>query len=199
MKGFAATGNLPLSFAGARKRESYDNHRMDTDSAIFTVVFAVTKPIGIYMFSYLPRAIASPCHASSADREVDLSARGVDPKEQQEWKQYSLAMLLFSATTMLVTYAIERCSMFLPLNPAKMVLSRPISPSYSVEFRHQHELAGLRWRIDDELLDSDGGACLAQFYLGRRWHRRYDGSRAGVDVYAAIRALLSPSVTFGWI
>jgi len=42
---------------------------------------------------------------------------GVDPKEQQDWKQYTLGMLIFSAITLLVTYGIERWQHLLPLNP----------------------------------------------------------------------------------
>ena len=42
---------------------------------------------------------------------------GVDAKEQQDWKQYAVAMLVFSAITLLVTYGIERLQHILPLNP----------------------------------------------------------------------------------
>jgi len=84
------------------------------------VVFAATKPIGIYMFRIfegdrqpLPRFFGPIEHWI-------YRLCGVDPKEQQDWKQYSFAMLLFSAVTMLVTYAIERLQHVLPLNPAKL-------------------------------------------------------------------------------
>jgi potassium-transporting ATPase potassium-binding subunit len=42
---------------------------------------------------------------------------GVDPKERQDWKQYTVAMLVFSAITLLVTYGIERLQHILPFNP----------------------------------------------------------------------------------
>ena len=84
------------------------------------VVFAVTKPIGIYMFRIfegdrqpLPRFFGP------IERWI-YKLCGVDPKEQQDWKQYAVAMLLFSAVTMLVTYAIERLQHILPLNPANL-------------------------------------------------------------------------------
>ena len=44
---------------------------------------------------------------------------GVDPQQQQDWKQYTVAMLVFSAITLLVTYGIERLQHVLPLNPQK--------------------------------------------------------------------------------
>src|SRR6185369_8014839 len=50
---------------------------------------------------------------------------GVDPKEQQDWKQYTLGMLIFSAITLLVTYGIERWQHVLPLNPQNF---GPVAP-----------------------------------------------------------------------
>src|SRR5437773_10215334 len=85
-----------------------------------TMIFAITKPIGIYMF-----------HIFEGDRQplprffgpierLIYRLCGVDPKEQQDWKEYALAMLLFSAITLLVTYAIERLQQILPLNPQNL-------------------------------------------------------------------------------
>jgi K+-transporting ATPase ATPase A chain len=42
---------------------------------------------------------------------------GVDPQQRQDWKQYTVAMLVFSAITLLVTYGIQRLQHILPLNP----------------------------------------------------------------------------------
>ena len=50
---------------------------------------------------------------------------GVDSKQQQDWKQYTLAMLVFSAITLLVTYGIERLQHILPLNPQNFP---PVAP-----------------------------------------------------------------------
>src|SRR6476620_7460653 len=81
------------------------------------VICAVTKPLGAYMFRVfdgerqpLPRFFASI-------ERLLYRLCGVDPKEQQDWKQYTLAMLVFSAITLLVTYGIERLQHILPLNP----------------------------------------------------------------------------------
>src|SRR5215813_4655562 len=83
----------------------------------FLVILAVTKPLGIYMFRVfegdqqpLPRFFGP------IERGI-YRLCGVDPKEQQTWTQYTLALLLFSAITLLVTYAIERLQHGLPLNP----------------------------------------------------------------------------------
>jgi K+-transporting ATPase ATPase A chain len=77
------------------------------------VLFAVTKPMGIYMLKvydgsyrwlgFLERPIYRIC--------------GVDEKEDQHWTSYAVSMLLFSVVTMLVTYVALRLQGKLPLNP----------------------------------------------------------------------------------
>lgn len=80
-------------------------------------ILAVTKPLGNYMFRVfegdqqpLPRFFGS------IERGL-YRLCGVNPKEQQKWTEYTIALLLFSALTLLVTYAIERLQHALPLNP----------------------------------------------------------------------------------
>ena len=84
------------------------------------VIFALTKPIGIYMFRIfegdrqpLPRFFGP------IERWI-YKFCGVDPKEQQTWQGYTLALLVFSAITLLVTYGIERLQHVLPLNPQNL-------------------------------------------------------------------------------
>jgi len=81
------------------------------------IIFAITKPLGGYMYRVfegngqpLPRLFGT------IERWI-YKLCGVDPKQQQDWKQYAVAMLVFSAITLLVTYAIERLQHVLPLNP----------------------------------------------------------------------------------
>jgi K+-transporting ATPase ATPase A chain len=50
---------------------------------------------------------------------------GVDAKVEQTWKQYTLALLVFSAAGLLVTYAIQRLQLYLPLNPQKLPAVSP--------------------------------------------------------------------------
>src|SRR5437762_4767437 len=83
----------------------------------FLVILAVTKPLGIYMFRVFegePQPL--PRFFGPIERGL-YRLCGVDPREQQTWTQYTLALLLFSAITLLVTYAIERLQQLLPLNP----------------------------------------------------------------------------------
>jgi K+-transporting ATPase ATPase A chain len=55
---------------------------------------------------------------------------GVNPKVQQDWKQYTLGMLIFSAITLLVTYGIERLQQILPLNPQNF---GPVAPDLAFD------------------------------------------------------------------
>ena len=81
---------------------------------VFSVaVLAITKPAGLYMLRVydgslrwlapLERALYRLC--------------GVDPEEDQHWTRYAAALLLFSAVSMLITYAVLRLQQHLPLNP----------------------------------------------------------------------------------
>jgi potassium-transporting ATPase potassium-binding subunit len=84
------------------------------------IIFAVTKPIGIYMFRIFEGDRQPLPRFFGPIERLIYRLCGVDPKEQQDWKQYSLAMLLFSAITLLVTYSIERLQHVLPLNPQNL-------------------------------------------------------------------------------
>jgi K+-transporting ATPase ATPase A chain len=81
------------------------------------VILALTKPLGIYMYRVF-EGDQQPLPRFFGPIERGLYRFcGVDPKKQQKWTEYTLALLLFSAITLLVTYAIERLQHALPLNP----------------------------------------------------------------------------------
>jgi len=56
---------------------------------------------------------------------VTYRAIGTQPDHEQDWKQYTIAMLLFSLVSCLFTYAILRLQQWLPLNPQHF---GPVSP-----------------------------------------------------------------------
>jgi K+-transporting ATPase ATPase A chain len=83
----------------------------------FAVILTLTKPIGIWMFRIF-EGDRQPLRALLGPVERFLYRLcGIDPKVEQDWKQYTLALLLFSIIPLLVTYAIERLQFYLPLNP----------------------------------------------------------------------------------
>ena len=60
---------------------------------------------------------------------------GVDPRKEQGWKSYTIAMLVFSAVGVLFTYAILRLQHLLPLNPQGLpALSPALAFNTAVSF-----------------------------------------------------------------
>jgi K+-transporting ATPase ATPase A chain len=84
------------------------------------VILAITKPLGAYMHRVyegdrqpLPRVLGR-------FERLLYRLSGVDPKKEQTWKQYALALLAFSVVGLLVTYAVQRLQGALPLNPQRL-------------------------------------------------------------------------------
>src|SRR6267142_78499 len=98
--------------------------------AIYLIALAlVTKPMGLYLMHVLDangRTWLDPVLAPV--ERFTYRAMGVDARKEHNWKQYTLAMLLFSLVGCLFTYAILRLQYFLPLNPQKLA---GVSPDLS--------------------------------------------------------------------
>ena len=90
--------------------------------AIFIVALGlITKPMGLYLLQVLDvngRTWLDP--VLRALEHATYRAMKVDPRKEQDWKQYAFAMLLFSLVGCLFTYAILRLQYFLPLNPQRL-------------------------------------------------------------------------------
>lgn len=81
------------------------------------VIFAIAKPLGIYMFRVFEGDRQPLPRLFGPIERLLYRLCGVDPKEGQGWISYAIALLLFSAITLIVTYAIQRLQQVLPLNP----------------------------------------------------------------------------------
>ena len=81
------------------------------------VILALTKPLGAYMFKVFEGEQQPLPRVFGPLERACYRLCGVDPKREQTWQEYTLALLLFSALGVLVTYAIERLQGVLPLNP----------------------------------------------------------------------------------
>jgi len=80
----------------------------------FALILAVAKPLGVYMARLFTRE-----KAYAIERAI-YRLGGIDETKEQSWSAYTIAMLVFSAVTLLLTYAIERLQHLLPLNPDKL-------------------------------------------------------------------------------
>jgi K+-transporting ATPase ATPase A chain len=81
------------------------------------LVFAVTKPLGIYM----ARVFAGEkTFIDPVLRPIERALyriTGVDEKQEMRWSEYATAMLVFSGVSMLVLYGIQRLQGMLLFNP----------------------------------------------------------------------------------
>ena len=87
-------------------------------AAYIVVLALITKPMGLYLMRVLDAngktwldPILKPLE------RLTYWIIGVRHDQEQDWKQYTFAMLLFSAVSCLFTYVILRLQNFLPLNP----------------------------------------------------------------------------------
>ena len=94
-----------------------------------SVLFALTKPVGLYLVRVLDPE--GKTHLEPALKPVErLLYRlfSLDPKKEQDWKQYTFSVLAFSLVGLLFTYFILRLQHLLPLNPQRF---GPVSPGLS--------------------------------------------------------------------
>jgi potassium-transporting ATPase potassium-binding subunit len=95
--------------------------------ALFFIALAlITKPMGLYLLQVLDangRTWFDPVLRPL--ERVTYRLMGVDSSKEHSWKQYTLAMLLFSLVGCVFTYAILRLQNILPLNPQGL---GPVSP-----------------------------------------------------------------------
>jgi len=100
------------------------------------ILVAITKPLGIYLFKVL-----DPKEKTFLDPVMKPLERllyrlfGVDPLREHNWKQYSLAMLLFSGVTTVFSYALMRLQGHLPWHQYVDALSNktPLTPGLSFD------------------------------------------------------------------
>src|ERR1017187_6255774 len=95
--------------------------------SVFVGVLAlITKPMGLYLVRVLDARGKTWLDPLLKPLErLTYWAMGVKPDQEQGWKQYTFAMLLFSLVSCLFTYAILRFQHLLPLNPQGF---GPVSP-----------------------------------------------------------------------
>jgi potassium-transporting ATPase potassium-binding subunit len=90
------------------------------------ILLILTKPMGLYLIRVLDGERKTFLDEVFKPIERFLYRfMGVDPRREQDWKRYTLSMLLFSLTGLLFTYAVLRLQHLLPLNPQGF---RPLSP-----------------------------------------------------------------------
>ena len=105
--------------------------------ALFVGALAlITKPMGLYLMRVLdPKGKTWLDPVIRPVERLSYSVMGVRPEQEQNWRQYTWAMLLFSLVSCVFTYAILRLQNFLPLNPQHLgALSPDLAFNTAVSF-----------------------------------------------------------------
>jgi len=81
------------------------------------VLLAITKPMGVFMARVFAGEKTFLDPVLRPVERLLYRLCGVDDTREMEWKEYTIAMLLFSSVGMLTLYLIERVQQLLPWNP----------------------------------------------------------------------------------
>ena len=86
----------------------------------FAIVALITKPLGKFMTRVFNRERTFLDPVLRPIERLIYKLTWVDETHEMGWKEYAVAMLLFSAVSMVVVYAIQRLQAYLPFNPQKL-------------------------------------------------------------------------------
>jgi len=101
-----------------------------------TLLALLTKPLGLYLYQVLnPNGQTWLDPVIRPLEKLTYAVLGVKRNDEQDWKQYTVAMLIFSAVGCAFTYAILRLQHLLPLNPQGLAgLSPALAFNTAVSF-----------------------------------------------------------------
>jgi K+-transporting ATPase ATPase A chain len=177
----------------------------------------VTPPLGVFLYRVLEGESHFLRRPLGWLERLVLRASGVSGAEQT-WQAYTLALLAFSAFTLLVTYAIQRLQHLLPFNPqglgpVEALSSFNTAASFTTNTNWQAyggettmsyltQMAGLAWH---NFISAAAGIAIA-VALARGLTRRGEGTRFGtignfwVDITrATVYVLLPISLVFALV
>ncbi|MEW6660755.1 MAG: potassium-transporting ATPase subunit KdpA [Thermodesulfobacteriota bacterium] len=80
-------------------------------------ILTVTKPLGVYLHRVFEGPARPLPRVFGPLERWSFRLCGVEPEAEQTWKEFALALLLFSLVGLLVTYLILRVQHLLPFNP----------------------------------------------------------------------------------
>lgn len=103
--------------------------------AFFLAVLLLTKPMGLFLVKVFSgeRTFLDPI-VRPFERAFYWLTR-IDPTREMNWKEYGIAMLIFSLVSTLALYTLQRFQFFLPLNPQEFAgLSEHLSFNTAVSF-----------------------------------------------------------------
>ena len=81
------------------------------------LILAVTKPLGLFMAHVFNRERTFLDPVLGPVERLIYKLTRVDARHEMRWTEYAVAMLLFSAVSMLLLYVLQRVQGVLPFNP----------------------------------------------------------------------------------
>ena len=91
------------------------------------LVLAAVRPLGLYMANVFEGHAIWPVRAAAPLERAVYRLCGIEPVREMGWKEYAAGLLLFNAIGGLVVYLLQRCQLWLPLNPQKFANLSPDS------------------------------------------------------------------------
>src|SRR5512133_3168791 len=88
-------------------------------AVFFLLVLAATKPLGVFMARVFSRGKTFMDPVLRPMERLIYRATCVDEDREMKWTEYAIAMLLFSAVSMVLLYLLQRLQGHLPFNPQK--------------------------------------------------------------------------------
>src|ERR1700733_7390552 len=87
---------------------------------LLLVVLLVTKPLGAFIARVFDRERTWLDPILRPVERILYKLTGVDESREMDWKEYALALILFSGVSMILLYLLERVQLWLPGNPQKL-------------------------------------------------------------------------------
>ncbi len=81
------------------------------------LILLITKPLGIFLARVFEREKTFLDPVLRPIEKLIYRLTGVDEADEMRWTEYAVAMLLFSAVSMVLLYVFERVQLWLPFNP----------------------------------------------------------------------------------
>ena len=163
----------------------------------FFTILVLVVPLGLtwrYLGSYMAAVFDGRVHFLGFLERPVYRMLGTSPEQEQTWKRYAGALVIFSAVSIVFTYVIMRIQGSLPLNPQHIGRRRSGAElQHGGLVRHQHQLAELRRRDDDVVLLPDRRSDRPAVRLTGRRHRRRHRDGAWLRASQVAR----PSATSG--
>ena len=155
------------------------------------LILAVTKPLGLFMTHVFNRETTFLDPVLRPIERLIYKLTGVNAEREMRWTEYAVAMLLFSAVSMLVLYLIQRLQGVLPFNPQHLPESIHASFTGSSFNTAASFTTNTNWQsyvpeITMSYLTQMAGSGLSQFRFsggrhctGRRFYSRHRAARNG--------------------